>query len=51
MTLYHVALLVDFCIEIVKRNDSIANDFLHCLVGRTRGDVVHLDHVFLYLEC
>ena len=35
--------------KIAKRNDSVANDFLHCHVERPRGDMVHLDH-HLHLE-
>ena len=48
MTLYHVALLVDLH-RNAERNDSAANDFLHCLAERPRGDLVHLDQ-HLHLE-
>ena len=30
-----------------KRDDSVENNFLHCLVERPRGDMVHLDHLHL----
>ena len=38
-----------FASKIAKRDGSVENDFLHCLVERPRGDMVNLDH-HLHLE-